>query len=403
MGRFVYVAYDGAGSRHEGDLSAFNKESAKAKLKNQGLIPVKIKEVEDAKNKSTGFSLFKPRPKLSDLEFLTSQLSLLLRNGVRIDRALYIAKTGIKNASLAGIIEDIYGEVRRGVPFSACLEKYHDIFDLLYINLVRIGEVTGELARIFDNLAANLRFRQKIITDTRQAMIYPLVIFSVCVLAVFFIFNFIVPRFSTIFSAMVNIPGYTKIFLTISALFRKYQYFLFPAIIGVVLVGRNYRKNDYLKKLVDVMVLRIPVIRGLFYKLENLRFASSLAVLLESRVVLSEALDHSVRLVGNTYIRKKLLVVKKEVREGKSLSEAISKTGLLAVEFNALIEVGEETGGLAAVFKEIEGRLRTQYEVMVTDIITLIEPIMIIVMGLIVGSLVVVMLLSIVSVSDISF
>ena len=147
----------------------------------------------------------------------------------------------------------------------------------------------------------------------------------------------------------------------------------------------------------------MPITRGLCYTLENLRFASSLAILLKSGVVLTEALDHAVRSVGNVYIRKKLLMVEKEIREGNKLSDSMAKANFLPDIFTGLIEVGEQTGNLSEVFSEMEQRLRATYENSVTSFVTLIEPVMIILMGLIVGSVVVTMLLSMVSISDINF
>ena len=401
--RFVFIAYDESGARHVGGVSAIDMESAKLKLKEMNLIPVKITSTESHGKKNRAFFPFQSKPKLSDVEFLTSQLALLLKNGVKIDRALEIARKGIKNVILARIIEDIHGEIRRGTPISVCLEKYPDVFDSLYISLVKIGETTGRFAHVFENIADNLSFRKKIIADTRQAMIYPALIFAVCVLSVFFIFNFIVPRFSTIFSSMETVPIYTEVFLRISKLFRKCQYFIVPAVLGIIAFGSRLWKNEYLKRTIDAIVLRIPVTRGITCNLENLRFASAISVLLKSGVVLNQALDHAVSAVGNVWMKKKLLIVKKEIREGKRLGETISKTGFFPLEFNGLIEVGEETGSLAEVFSEIEERLKTNYEKKVAGLITLIEPIMIIIMGLIVGGLVVVMLLSIVSLSDIDF
>jgi len=176
-----------------------------------------------------------------------------------------------------------------------------------------------------------------------------------------------------------------------------------PAVLGIMAFGNRLWKNEYLKRVIDAIALRIPITRGLSYTLENLRFASAISVLLRSGVVLNQALDHAVRSVGNVYVKKTLVVVKKEIREGKRLSETMTKTKFFPLQFNGLIEVGEETGNLAEVFSEIEQRLKTHYEKKVAGLITLIEPLMIIIMGLIVGGLVVVMLLSIVSLSDIDF
>ena len=403
MKNFVYTAYDGAGARHQGELSAINTESAKFKLKELGLIPVKIDHVDTAANKVNELLQFNRRPRLSEVEFLTSQLSLLLKNGVKIDRALEIAKKGIRNNRLRKIVDEVCDDVRRGTPLSVSLEKNLDVFDLLYVSIVRIGEATGRLPDIFADLASNLNFRQKISVKTRQAMIYPSIIFIVCLLSVLFIFNFIVPKFTVLFSGMRDLPIYTDILLGVSDIFRKYQFIMLAAIVGFSILIVRIRKKGRFRSLMDVVVLRVPITRQLCYTLENLRFTSSLTILLKSGVVLTEALDYAIKSIGNIFLRKQLMIVKDEIKQGKKFSAAMAKTGFLPDVFDGLMEVGEQTGNLSEVFSEMEKRLRSLYEERVTALITVIEPIMIIFMGLVVGSVVVVMLLSMVSISDINF
>lgn len=403
MERFIYTAYDGAGARHQGELSAINTESAKFKLKDLGLIPVKIGQADATANKINEFLQFNGRPKSADVEFLTSKLSLLLKNGIKIDRALEIAKKGITNNRLRKIVDEVYDDIRRGTPLSRSLEKNPDVFDSLYVSIVRIGEATGQLADVFADLAANLNFRQKISAKTRQAMIYPSIIFIVCLLSILFIFNFIVPKFSVLFSGMRDLPIYTDILIRMSDIFRRYQFIMFPGIIGLSILMVRIRKKDRFKRWIDVLALRIPITRQLCYTLENLRFTSSLAILLKSGVVLSEAFDYAVKAIGNVFLRKQLMIVKNEIKQGKKLSVAMAKTGFLPDMFDGLMEVGEQTGNLSEVFFEMEKRLKGLYEDRVTSLITIIEPIMIILMGLIVGSVVIVMLLSMVSINDINF
>ena len=401
--RFDYVGYDEAGARLQGQVNAVSPESARSRLKEQGLIPVKIDRVDNITRKSRGIVYFKRAPGLGDLEFLTSQLALLLRNGIKIDRALEAAKVGIKNMQLKETVSNIYNDIRGGTPFSSSLERYPDIFDPLYVSIVRIGEVTGRLPDVFVDLAANLNFRQKISSSTRQALIYPCIIFAVCLFAVFFVFNFIVPKFSVIFLGMKTIPLYTELLLKTSEMFRKYQFFLPVLAIGVGFFAYKKRKSERFRRLRDQLILKIPFVKQISYGLENLRFASSIAILLRSGVVITTALDYAIQSVGNLFIKKKLIMVKDDVRQGKRFSEAMAKTGFFEDIFIGLIEVGEQTGDLSEIFAEITDRLRQKYEERVSNLIVFIEPVMIILMGAGVGGVVVAMLLSLVSINDIQF
>lgn len=403
MREFTYTAYDETGGRRQGEITAASLESARFKLKERGLVPVQVDHVDATADRISTFLRFNRRPGSADVEILTSQLSLLLGNGIKIDRALENARKGIKNNRLRKIVSQVYEDIKRGTPLSLALEKNPDVFDPLYVSVVRIGETTGRLGDIFSQLAANLSFKQKVAAETRQAMIYPAIISLVCLLSVLFILNFIVPKFSVLFSSMKNLPIYTDILLKASHICRKYQLVIPGAAAGLFFLAARLKKKAYFKKQLDILVLKVPVVRRLCYTLENLRFTSSLSILLKSGVVLSEALDYAVQSVGNLAIRKQLLIVKNEIKQGGKFSEAMTRTGFLPEIFAGLLEVGEQTGNLAEVFSEMEQRLKSQYEGQVANLITIIEPLMIIFMSLVVGSIVAIMLLSMVSVNDINF
>ncbi|RLB67096.1 MAG: hypothetical protein DRH03_11420, partial [Deltaproteobacteria bacterium] len=162
MRNFTYTAYDGAGTRRQGELVAGSRESAKFKLKERGLVPVEINREGGAADRVNKLFQFNRRASLADVEILTSQLSLLLKNGVKVDRALENVGKGIKNSQLKKIVGQVCDEIKRGVSLSRALEKNPTVFDSLYVSVVRIGEATGKLAEIFAKLAANLSFRQKV-------------------------------------------------------------------------------------------------------------------------------------------------------------------------------------------------------------------------------------------------
>ncbi len=404
MESFSYIAYDSAGARTQGQMNAVSLDSAKFKLKEQGLTPVKIEPLRSAGGPALpGFLRFSPRPGLSDLEFFTAQLSLLLENGVKIDKALSIAKIGVKNQRLKKIVEDLYQQVRGGTPFALALANYPELFDSLYISVAAIGEATGTMGAVFQDLAGHLKLRQNIASKTKQAMVYPAVIFSVCVLAIVFIFNFLVPRLSVVFEDMENLPVYTELLLVASDLFQRYQFVALPVVLVIIFVLPRLMRQKKTKQAFDAAFVRLPLVRQLIYSLENFKFTTSLAILLRSKVVLSDALDYAVKSIGNAMLRRKLATVRDEVRRGSKLSEAVGRAQFLPEVYVNLIEVGEQTGNLSGVFTEMQDRMRDAYIARVTALVTLIEPLMIVVMGLVVGSVVVVMLLSLTSINDFTF
>lgn len=403
MNKYRYKAYDVVGSANEGELSAATVMSARTKIKAMGLTLVRLEKSGAGSVRLLHFIQFNRKPKLAEIEILTSKMALLLSNGVKIDRALDIIKKGRSNKVLGKLVDDIYEEIRKGVHLSVAMEKYPDVFDPLYISVIRIGEATGHLGEAFSDMAANLSFRRSIRQKTLEALFYPGFIFVLCCLAVIFMFDFIVPKLSVVFAGMKDLPFYTRFMLSISSFVQQYQLILLG---GVILLGffiNRIKKKQWFVRIYDAMMLKIPGVRNMYLTLENLRFVSSLAILLKNKVVISDALEYGVKVVGNSYVKNKLLNVKNEVRQGNKLSVVMAKTDLFSDAFDGLIEIGEQTGNLAGIFHEMEIRLKTDYENSVSAMIKIIEPVMIVVMGSIVGSVVIVMLLSIVSLNEIGF
>jgi type II secretory pathway component PulF len=218
-----------------------------------------------------------------------------------------------------------------------------------------------------------------------------------------FIFNFVVPKFEVLFAGMKTLPIYTDILLTVSRYFTQYQWWILILVIGIPLWVKQMKRFQTVKSMLDMLMIKIPVLRYLSYSLENLRFVSSMAILLKSGILLVDALGYSIRSIGNERIQKQLLSARGEVKQGKKLSDALARTGFLPDIFIGVIEVGEQTGNLTEIFTDMENRFKDDYENRLSAMITLLEPIMILVMGIIVGSVVVIMLLSIVSVNDLNF
>jgi type II secretory pathway component PulF len=403
MKQFRYKAYDDSGVLKQGEIPAVNLDSAKFKLKESGLIPVTVSDAQKSGSGLNGRFRIDFKPGLEQVEELTSRLALLLKNGIRVDSAFEFALKGVKNNRLKKAVEAVHEDIRKGAKLSDSLGKHPDIFDSLYISLVRVGEESGKLAQAFADIASSLSFHKAIMAKTRQALIYPLIIFFVCVGSILFIFNFIVPRFSVMFAGSDDLPAYTQLLLTMSDFFGKYQLVVFAVLTVGGLFLYSVRDHDAVTRLRHGLSARLPLVKKLCFTLENLRFASSLSMLLSSGVVLSDALDHAVSSVSNLFIRQRLGTIKQRVRQGEKLSTTLEDAGFLPDMFDGLVEVGEQTGNLAEVFKEMEARLRMDYENRITALITLIEPVMIIVMGLVVGSVVVGLLLSMVSVNDMVF
>ena len=185
--------------------------------------------------------------------------------------------------------------------------------------------------------------------------------------------------------------------------FRQYQFYFLPIIAAIVAMFVQVKRKKKFRYWWDAQLIKLPMLKSMSYALENLRFVSALSILLQNGVVITTALDYAIKSVGNSHIRARLLTVTDNVRQGKKLSEAIVKIDFFPKTYISLIEVGEQTGNLSGIFSQMKERLNRIYENRIIAFITLIEPLMILVMGTIVGSVVVVMMLSIVSINDVGF
>jgi len=403
MPSFTYKAYDFSGSMVVGEIDAATIELVKVKLNRDKLRPIEIKEVKISQTSGNFSFSKKDKVSLDDIEFITAELSLLLESGVKIDKALSVLASAKSQGALAVLLNNLSSNVRKGITLSHALEQYPNIFDKLYINLVHIGESSGNLPKVFHGLAQDLKYRKELKNKVIQATTYPAVILVVCILAVLFIFNFIVPKLTVMFDNMAELPIYTSILIGLSEWIQHYQFLAAGCLITTFFVIRwLIQRGDYSHRF-DELMLRLPIIGSSIELIERIRFTSSMALMLSSGVKIDIALELATGSIKNQVISHRMSIIKNKVRKGESITVALKQSALFPDLFLSLLEVGEESGNMSAIFVEIANRSRTEFSNWTDKMTSLLEPMMILFMGAIVGSVVVVMLLSIVSVNDVSF
>lgn len=400
MTLFIYKAYDNSGGKVDGQLEAEDKKSALLKLKQQGLLPTEIQDFsEDEKSLFT----FESKISLNDLEFLTSELSLLLDSGVRIDRGIDIIKRSKAKPALAKLLTAISNNLKKGKSLSESFNEHGDIFDPLYCNLIELGEASGNLSEVFAGLAKDLKFKRELQRKIVSSLAYPTVIFFVCVLSIFFIFNFIIPKMATMFEGAKELPWYTSAMLSTSEWMINYQGFLgvglLLSIFGLVAAA----KQPAFIKWSQSFSLKIPALKKAIITVERIRFNSGLSMMVKAGVQIDRAIELSAGNIKNQMLKHEMEIAKKKVKGGSSLTPALKQTSLYPDFYISLLEVGEESGNLERVFDEIANRSRQEFESWTERLTTLLEPLMILFMGGFVGGVVVMMLLSMVSMNEIGF
>lgn len=399
MQNFQYSGFDAAGAKVSGDISAVSLESARQQLKAQGIL---LKSLEPQKVAETGFSFGKAKVTLSDLEFLTTELSVLLDAGLKIDKGIELLNRTNKKPGLALLLDKISKALRSGKQLSQALQAADNkLFDSLYVNLVSIGEATGKLPEVFRSLAADLAFKRDLQQKVIQALTYPMVILFVCLSSIVFIFNYVVPNLETMFAGKTDLPVYTQLLLNSSAWMRQYQWFLLAALVlGGVLLKYLLQKPEY-QQIFQKWQLGLPVLKQAVVLVERIRFNSGLAMMLNAGVSVDQALALSCGNIKNLLVRRELEIAIQKIKRGDALSAALRQTLLYPDFFASLLAVGEESGELTRIFREIAERSQREFSSWVTRMTSLLEPLLIVVMGGIVGGVVVIMMLSITGTTDV--
>ncbi|CAH9056822.1 Type II secretion system protein F [Pseudoalteromonas sp. CIP111854] len=399
MDLFDYKAFDSSGAKSDGQIEAKDKQHALTQLKQQGLLITEIKAFQSQKS----ILQFSSKVSLADLEFLTAELSLLLQSGVRIDKGIDIIRRTKAKPALANMLRDLNSELKKGNSLSSAFRAQPDIFDPLYCNLIELGEESGNLSEIFSDLAKDLKFKRDLRSKIIGSLTYPLVILAVCLLSVFFIFNVIIPKMSIMFSDAQELPWYTELMLGASNWMTANQsYLIFAIFLGSIGLLYGSKQAGFIQWWQRVS-LKLPIIQNAVTTIERIRFNSGLSMMIKSGVPIDKALALSSGNVKNHLLRRELEIARTKVKQGSALALALRQTSLYPDFFVSLLEVGEESGNLERVFEEIANRSRQDFESWTTRMTTLIEPLMILFMGGFVGSVVVIMLLSMVSLNDIGF
>lgn len=398
MALFEYDGFDKAGGRASGTIEAPTIDLARSELKKQQIM---LKTLRPKKNVVVTSSLTSQRISLSDLHFFTSELSLLLQAGLKIDKGIDLLRKTTKKTGLQYLLGRIAQSMKSGKQLSEALSDFPDYFDPLYINLVSIGEATGNLSNVFKQLSEDLAFKSELRRRIIQALTYPAVIVLVCVASILFIFNYVVPNMAGMFEQQSELPVYTRFLLTGSEWLQNYQFGLFFVVGMMLFGGYMLRRHPLMKEGMQAISCRLPLLKSALLLVERVRFNSGLSMMLKAGVAIDNAMTLASGNIRQKSIREEITIAIGKVKRGESLSASLSQSRLYPDFFSSLLAVGEESGDLPSIFSEIAQRSQKQFSDWVTRFTSLLEPLLILLMGGIVGSVVVIMMLSITSVTDV--
>lgn len=402
MPQYRYEGFDASGGRVSGTVDADDRQRASTELRARGVILKSLAETSQDIDWRALIGLESSNVGLSQLEYLTAELSLLLESGVRIDRAIGILSRSAAGGELARLLGAIARDLKQGKQFSEAAAGHPAVFDPLYVNLLALGEASGRLPEVFRGLSTDLRFRRELRQKVVSAAIYPLVVATVCILSIVFILNFVVPNLQTLFTDVDDLPWYTSALLSASDLMVNWQWLIFGGVGLLIAILWQMRASPAVSDFRDRLLLEAPGLRDATAMVERIRFSSGLALMLDAGLPVDRALGLAAGNIRHALLRREMTLAIEKVRRGEPISKSLRQTRLFPDYFVSLLEVGEESGALARVFGEIASRSRDAFSAWALRLTNLLEPLLVLVMGLIVGAVVVIMMLSITSVADVS-
>ncbi len=394
MPEFFYQAKKSPTEVVQGIITAESLREAIEKLETQGLIPISV----EPKKVFSEFSLKKYRSKKlshKDIIIFTTQLYTLIKSKVDLLRSLEILKQSATNLHLKEILEQVIKEVKEGSTLSEALAKYPKYFSGLYINIIKTGEVSG---RLEESLKENLIYLNRV-SDLRakiyQALAYPSLMVGVGIITIFLLIGFIIPRLESMFEEFQqNLPFFT-IFLLDLGKFLKSHFLGFLIFLMILFSFGGVLKRKFFLQL----RYYLPIFKSLAYRQEIVNFFEGLSLLLRSGTPLLESLNIAIPILQERKLHYKLSKVQEEIKAGNSFSTSLSKTEIFPSILIQMIKVGEEGGRLADVFKEIAENYTREIENKIKIITALLEPVIILVLGLIIGGIVMAILLPIFNMS----
>lgn len=390
MPTFQYTAKDMEGKQVKGELFRDSSQQVVTELKMRKLFPVRVVEKADkASNANAGRDLFKKKIKRRHIAIFSRQFASMLQAGVPLPVILDVLIQQERNPSFKEVMEDINSEVMKGNTLSGAMSA-HKVFPPLLISMVQVGEANGRLDIAFERVAVNMEKELKLLARIKGAMIYPIILLSVCIIASILLTVFVMPVFTNMFNSMgAKLPPTTRAFLAVSGFIRSYWY----AVLGMVfLLGvLIYRvmKNPGARNKIDRMVFKIPIIGRLQNTIFMARFCRTFSALIEGGVGVVVSLETVKNVIHNLYISKCFDEIIRDVQSGFAISSALSKLGTFTPLVVSMVRIGEESGRLGDVLSRTAALYEDESDAQLQKTTALMEPLITVFMAFIIGFVVI--------------
>ena len=395
MPAFTYKAVGRDGKSQQGVIEADGLDIATRLLRSRGLTPLKIQE-------GSADDQGKP-PSRQEVLSMTSELSVLLRAGLPLDRALKVLIDMDGQPRMRAVLNDLLKSVKGGKALSIALQPFEDTFGSFYLSMVRAGEASGQLSSVLDRLVEHLESAKATRDSVVSAMIYPAILLVVAVLSIVVMLGFVVPQFETLFNDMGDaLPAMTKGVIAAAEFVKAWGLLL--AILAVLLgvLFQRWASSEAGKTALDKRLLALPIAGNIAFEYEMAKFARTVGTLLGNGVSLLKAIQIAIDTVGNLPLKEGLDVLPPAVKAGKRMSVALDETGMFTPMVIQMTRVGEESGSLDGMMLELAKVFEDHVASGVKRLLTLLEPVLILTMGAIIAVIIISILMGILSVNDLA-
>ena len=390
MPNYVWKGRNRAGLIQEGVLAADTKDLALSNLRRQNIVVTGIRE----RGKEISVSKFGRKVPPKTLAVFTRQFSVMIDAGLPLVQCLEILANQQEHKSFQRILLQVRQDVEAGSTLADAMRRHPKAFNNLYVNMIAAGEAGGILDTILQRLSVYIEKSVKLTSQVRSALIYPIAVIVIAAIVVAVILLKVIPTFAALFTSLgAELPFPTRVVIAASNFLARYFIFFVIAIAGLIYGFRRYYATYNGRRVIDGLVLKLPVLGVIMKKIAVARFCRTLATLTSSGVPILEALDITARTSGNAIVEDAIQTTRKAVEGGKTIVEPLRETGIFPNMVVQMIGVGEQTGALDAMLNKIGDFYEDEVDAAVAGLVKLLEPLMIFVLGVIIGGIVIAMYL----------
>ena len=388
MKKYKYRAMKADGKKIEDEFEAESREEVVSMITSSGYYPLKIEEVKT----STTIAEFNFTKKITakDLTIFCRQMNTMLDAGISITNCLSMLSTQVTNKKLRAIITEIEDDVKRGEMLSHSMAKYPDAFPKLLVSMVESGEASGNLDEMMLRMAIHFEKESKINSKVKSAMIYPIVLAVIATVAVAIIMMFVMPTFQQMFEdSNTPLPGITNFLISLSTFMRRNIIYIVLVITVIVVVITRFKKSTKGYEFFSKLYLKMPIIGNLTQKTVTSRFTRTMSTLLSSGISMMDAIPIVKSILNNKVAEDAMDIIKDKVMKGDGLSSPIRESKVFPEMLASMIRVGEEAGSLDEMLNKTADYYDEEVDVAISNATSMIEPIMIVIMGVVIGTMVI--------------